>query len=248
MQKKIALVTGGTGGIGTAICQALAQKGYCVAAGYSKGGDHAAAKAWQAQQQQSNFDIKIAYGDVSDYDSAGAMIATVEQQLGPIDILINNAGITRDASFRKMTPAHWLAVINTNLNSAFNVTHQLINGMCDRGFGRIVNISSINGQKGQYGQTNYSAAKAGIHGFTMALAQEVAKKGVTVNTVSPGYINTQMMADVPESVLTGIINTIPVGRLGEPAEIARIVAFLADPENQFITGANIAANGGQYMG
>ncbi len=247
MSKKIALVTGGTGGIGTVICQALALEGYHVAAGYSKGGDHQAAKAWQAQQQQLDYHIMTVYGDVSDYDSAGAMVRSVEQELGPIDILVNNAGITRDALFRKMTPAHWLAVINTNLNSAFNVTHHLINGMCERGFGRIINISSINGQKGQFGQTNYSAAKAGIHGFTMALAQEVAKKGVTVNTVSPGYIKTKMMADVPENILNNIIASIPVGRLGEPGDIARIVAFLAHPENQFITGANISANGGQYM-
>lgn len=247
MSKKNALVTGGTGGIGTAICQALTDAGYHVIAGYSKGGDHQAAQAWQAQQQQQGYEIKTAYGDVSDYDSAGAMIANIEQQWGPIDILVNNAGITRDASLRKMTPAHWLAVINTNLNSAFNVTHHLINGMCDRGFGRIINISSINGQKGQFGQTNYSAAKAGIHGFTMALAQEVAKKGVTVNTVSPGYIKTKMMSDVPENILNNIIASIPVGRLGEPGDIARLVAFLAHPETQFITGANIAANGGQYM-
>ncbi len=247
MKKKVALVTGGTGGIGTAICQALAQEGYQVAAGYSKGGDHQAAQAWQAQQKQSGHDIMIAYGDVCDYGSCGLMIANVEQHLGPIDILVNNAGIMRDASFRKMTPAHWLEVINTNLNSAFNVTHQVINGMCDRAFGRIINISSMNGQKGQFGQTNYSAAKAGMHGFTMALAQEVAKKGVTVNTVSPGYIKTKMMTEIPENILTGIISAIPVGRLGEPADVARVVTFLAHPECQFITGSIISANGGQYM-
>lgn len=248
MSKKIALVTGGTGGIGTAICQALVNDGYQVAAGYSKGGDHQAAQQWQQEQQQQGYEIFPAYGNVSEYDSASEMIATVEKQLGPIDILVNNAGITRDSSFRKMTPAQWIEVINTNLNSVFNVTHQLINGMLERGFGRIINISSINGQKGQFGQTNYSAAKAGIHGFTMALAQEVAKKGITVNTISPGYVDTKMMADVPKPILESIINTIPVGRLGYPNDIARVVSFLANPENQFITGANISANGGQYMG
>lgn len=247
MNKKIALVTGGTGGIGTAICQALTEAGYQVAAGYNKAGDHQAAIAWQNKQKELGHEIAIAYGDVSDYESAKDMIANVEQQLGPVDILINNAGITRDVSFRKMTPAQWLDVINTNLNSVFNVTHHVINGMCDRGFGRIINISSINGQKGQFGQTNYSAAKAGVHGFTMALAQEVARKGVTVNTVSPGYVNTHMLAHITPAILDNIISQIPVGRLGNPNDIARIVAFLAHADNQFITGANISANGGQHM-
>lgn len=247
MKKKIALVTGGTGGLGTAICQALHHDGYVVAAGYSKGGNHDLALQWQQEQKNQGYDIAIIYGDVSQYESTRQMILELEQQLGSIDILVNNAGITRDASFRKMTFHQWMDVINTNLNSVFNVTHHVINGMCDRGFGRIINISSINGQKGQFGQANYSAAKAGVHGFTMALAQEVAKKGVTVNTVSPGYIDTKMLADVPAQVIDSIVANVPVGRLGLPHDIARVVAFLAHEDNQYITGANISANGGQYM-
>ena len=247
MNKKIALVTGGTGGMGTSICRTLAKEGYLVAAGYSKSGDHDKALKWQVEQKKQGFDIMVTYGDISDYNSAKEMTATVEKQLGPIDILVNNAGITRDTTFRKMIPTQWVEVINTNLIGVFNVTHQVINGMCERGYGRIINISSINGQKGQFGQTNYSAAKAGLYGFTMALAQEVAKKGVTVNTISPGYVNTPMLADVPTHVLDGIIANIPIGRLGKPEDISRMVAFLVHAESGFLTGANFSANGGQYM-
>ena len=246
MAKKVALVTGGMGGIGTGICRMLTEQGYQVAAGYFMAGDEAAAK-WQQEQKAAGFDIATVFGDVSDYDSCTKIIAQVEQQLGPIDALINNAGITRDITLRKMTRQQWHEVIDTNLTSVFNVTHQVINGMCDRGYGRIVNISSINGQKGQFGQTNYSAAKAGIHGFTMALAQEVAKKGVMVNTVSPGYVNTHMLAHIPQDILNTIIATIPIGRLGAPEDVARAVAFLTHPENFFVTGINLPVNGGQYM-
>jgi acetoacetyl-CoA reductase len=247
MDKKIALVTGGLGGMGTAICHALSKAGYQVVANHHKAPDDKTAQDWQTAQRALGFEIALASGDVSDYASCEQMIATIEKTLGPLDVLVNNAGITRDITFRKMTVDQWQAVINTNLNSAFNVTHQVINGMCDRGFGRIINISSVNGQKGQFGQTNYSAAKAGVHGFTMALAQEVAKKGITVNTVAPGYIDTAMLAHIPENVMQGIIANIPVGRLGKPEDIARVVAFLASPENEFITGALIPVNGGQYM-
>jgi acetoacetyl-CoA reductase len=246
MSKKVALVTGGIGGIGTGVCRMLTEQGYQVAAGYCKAGDEAAAK-WQQAQKEAGYEIGTFYGDVSDYDSCKQMIALIEQKLGPVDALVNNAGITRDITFRKMTPQQWHEVIETNLNSVFNVTHQVINGMCDRGFGRIVNISSINGQKGQFGQTNYSAAKAGVHGFTMALAQEVAKKGVMVNTVSPGYVDTNMLSHIPDDILKTIIATIPVGRLGAPEDVAKAVVFLTRPDNLFVTGVNLPVNGGQYM-
>jgi len=247
MKQQVVLVTGGTGGMGTAICQTLAKQGYLVVANYHKNGDHDAAQQWQAEQSQKGYQIALAHGDVSQLESTQKMVNTAEQLAGPIDILINNAGITRDVTFRKMSPQQWNEVIDTNLNSAFNTTSCVINGMCEREFGRIINISSINGQKGQCGQTNYSAAKAGLHGFTMALAQEVAKKGVTVNTISPGYIATAMLAHIPDNVMENIIANIPVGRLGKPQDVARTVAFLVHPDNEFITGANIPVNGGQYM-
>jgi len=247
MSKQVALVTGGTGGIGTAICHYLCQKGYQVAAGYNKNGNHDLANAWQAEQKLAGFDITIVYADVTNFDSAGIMVAEVEEVLGPIDVLVNNAGITQDATLRKMDVKQWHDVISTNLDSVFNVSRAVINGMIERAHGRIINISSINGQKGQFGQTNYAASKAGIHGFTKALAQEVARKGITVNTVSPGYVNTDMMSAVPDDVLQGIIAQIPVGRLGEVTEIARVVAFLAAKESGFITGADISINGGQHM-
>lgn len=247
MNQRIALVTGGTGGIGTQICHALSKNNFMVVAGYSKGGHHEVAKAWQKEQQKIGYDIHIHYGDVSQFESAGAMVAEIHETLGPIDVLVNNAGIAQDSTLKKMTPEQWQKVIDTNLNSVFNVTRHVINSMLERKYGRIVNISSINGQKGQLGQTNYSAAKAGMHGFTKALALETARNGITVNTVSPGYVNTHMMQDVPEDVLKKIIAQIPVGRLGHPEEIARLVAFLVAEQSAFITGADYSINGGQYM-
>lgn len=246
-KKRIALVTGGTGGIGTYICRELANKGYQVVAGYYSNGNKDKAAEWQKEQAKEGYDIAIAFADIRDYESCAACISGIEQEMGCIDILVNNAGITRDTTFRKMSPMQWHEVIDANLSSMFNVTRLVINGMLEQNFGRIINISSINGQKGQFGQTNYSAAKAGIHGFTKALAQEVARKGVTVNTISPGYIATSMIMDVPEEVRNEILKGIPVGRFGAPEEIARVVSFLAADESGFITGSNIAANGGQHM-
>ena len=245
MKNKVALVTGGMGGIGTAICQTLAQKGARVAAAYHR--NHDSAKTWQEQQRAAGFDIAISYADIGDFSQCEKLIKEVEEQIGPIEILVNNAGITNDAQFRNMTLQQWQAVMHTNLDSVFNVTRQLINRMIDRHYGRIINISSINAQKGQFGQTNYSAAKAGMHGFTKALAQEVARKGITINTISPGYIATEMVMAVSDQIREQIIEQIPVNRLGKPEEIARVVAFLAEEESAFITGANFAINGGQHM-
>lgn len=247
MKSRIALVTGGTGGIGSSICQYLADQGVKVVAGYNHGGSDAKAKEWQKINQEQDYNFGIINGDVSNFESCKAMIEAVESQYGPIDILVNNAGIAKDATLRKMDVADWNEVLRINLDSVFNTTRNVIGGMIDRQFGRIINISSINGQKGQFGQTNYSASKAGMHGFTMALAQEVASKGITVNTVSPGYVGTDMLKKMPENILTKVISQIPVGRLAEPDEIARVVAFLAADESGFITGANVAVNGGQYM-
>jgi len=244
MTKRIALVTGGMGGIGTAICRALAETGHTVVTTYSKPGKD---QAWLSDMKGLDLDVHAYQLDVTDYDACQAVIAQIQQEVGPIDVLVNNAGITRDASFKKLDKAAWDAVINTNLNSVFNVTKPVVDSMLERGFGRVVNISSINGQKGQFGQTNYSAAKAGMHGFTMALAQEVAKKGVTVNTISPGYIGTEMVMAVPEDVRNKIIAQIPVGRLGKPEEIAGLVNYLASDIAGFITGADFAINGGQHM-
>lgn len=248
MQGKVALVTGGVGGIGTAICQELATRGCKVAANYLEGVDDG--KGWQAKQQAEGFEFTVVPGNVADFDSAVAMVNAVANQLGPIDILVNCAGITRDSTLKKMKKEQWYDVINVNLNSVFNVTKPVIDSMLDRGvtYGRIINISSVNGQKGQLGQTNYSAAKAGMHGFTMALAQEVAKKHITVNTISPGYIATSMVMAIPEEIRAKIIASVPVGRLAEPSEIAHAVAFLADERSGFITGANLAINGGLHMG
>lgn len=245
MTTRVALVTGGIGGIGTAICRQLAQAGHRVATNYR---DRAKAEAWQAAQKADGFDFVIASGDVSDVAAAEAMVRDVEGQAGPIDILINNAGITRDTTFHKMTALQWQEVINTNLNSCFNVTRPVIDGMRNRKWGRIVQISSINGQKGQYGQANYAASKAGMHGFSISLAQENAKFGITVNTVSPGYVLTEMVRAVPEDVRAKIAAQIPVGRLGEPEEIAFAVNFLVDERASWITGANLSINGGHYMG
>jgi acetoacetyl-CoA reductase len=246
-KEKIALITGGTGGIGTAICRALHDRGVIVVAGYYHNGDHNAAKQWQEQQLADKYHFHVSFGDVSSNESCQHMIKEIEKGIGPISILVNNAGITRDTTFKKMEWNQWSDVIKTNLDSVYNVTRPLINGMIERKFGRIINISSINGQKGQFGQTNYSAAKAGIHGFTMALAQEVAKNGITVNTVSPGYVATDMLKAVSQDILDKIIAQIPIGRLALPEEVARLVAFLSQDETAYITGANIAINGGQHM-
>ncbi|MBS0516182.1 MAG: acetoacetyl-CoA reductase [Proteobacteria bacterium] len=245
MTSRVALVTGGTGGIGTAIVKRLAAMGHKVATNYR---DEAKAKAWADKLKSGGVDVLLVKGDVSDTASAEAMVKEVESKLGPVDILVNNAGITRDTTFHKMSAMQWQEVINTNLNSVFNVTRPVIDGMRNRKWGRIIQISSINGQKGQYGQANYAAAKAGMHGFTISLAQENAKFGITVNTVSPGYVATEMVMAVPEDVRNKIAAQIPVGRLGEPEEIAYAIEFFVKDEARWITGANLAINGGQYMG
>lgn len=237
---RVALVTGGSRGIGAAISTALKAEGYTVAANYA-GNDEAAA-AFTAETG-----IKTYKWSVADYDACAAGIAQVEADLGPVDVLVNNAGITRDATFHKMTKDQWDQVIGTNLNGLFNMTHPIWPGMRGRGFGRVINISSINGQKGQMGQANYSAAKAGDIGFTKALAQEGAFKGVTVNAICPGYIGTDMVMAVPEKVRESIIAQIPVGRLGSTEDISRCVVFLASDDAGFITGATLTANGGQYL-
>lgn len=245
MTKRIALVTGGMGGIGTAICKALAESGHTVITTYSKPGKE---QAWLADMKGMGFDDVHAYQcDVTDTAACAAMLAKAQAEVGAVDVLVNNAGITRDGTFKKQTKDDWDAVIKTNLDSLFNMVKPVLDGMVERGFGRIINISSINGQKGQFGQTNYSAAKAGMHGFTMALAQEVARKGVTVNTISPGYIATDMVMAVPEEVRNKIIANIPVGRLGKPEEIAGLINYLASDVSGFMTGANLAINGGQHM-
>ncbi|WDZ94600.1 3-ketoacyl-ACP reductase [Herbaspirillum sp. WKF16] len=246
MSKRIAYVTGGMGGIGTSICTRLCKDGYTVVAGC--GPNSSRKDKWLATMREQGFDIHASEGNVSDWESTRAAFEKVRAEIGEVDVLVNNAGITRDGQFRKMSKADWDAVIDTNLNSLFNVTKQVIDGMVERGFGRIVNISSVNGQKGQFGQTNYSTAKAGIHGFTMALAQEVATKGVTVNTVSPGYIGTDMVRAIRPEVLEKIVSGIPVKRLGEPEEIASIVAWIASDEGGYATGSDFSLNGGLYMG
>ena len=244
LKGKVALVTGGTGGIGAAICIKLAASGAKVATNYR---NEEKAKAWQAEAKKAGHDIAVYQADVSDFDACQALAVQVEKDLGPIDILVNNAGITKDGMFKKMSKEKWDIVMNINLDGLFNMTKPLIEGMTDRGWGRIINISSINGQKGQLGQTNYSASKAGMHGFTMALAQEVARKGVTVNTVSPGYIATEMVMAVSEDIRNSIIAGIPVNRLGTSEEIAALVDFLASEEAGFATCANFPMNGGQHM-
>jgi acetoacetyl-CoA reductase len=245
MSKRVAYVTGGMGGIGTAICQRLAKDGFTVVAGC--GPNSPRKDKWLADQKAQGYDFIASEGNVADWDSTVAAFEKVKKEVGEIDVLVNNAGITRDGMFRKMTREAWDAVIDTNLNSMFNVTKQVIDGMVDRTWGRIVNISSVNGQKGQMGQVNYSTAKAGMHGFTMALAQEVASKGVTVNTVSPGYIGTDMVKAIREDVLEKIIAGVPVKRLGTPEEIASIVSWLAGPDGSFSTGADFSLNGGIHM-
>ena len=245
MTTRVALVTGGTGGIGTAICKRLADSGHKVATNYR---NEEKARAWQSQMKSDGYDFVLVKGDVTSPEEAEAMVREVEGTLGPIDILINNAGITRDGTFHKMSSSQWADVINTNLNSVFNVTRPVIEGMRERKWGRIIQISSINGLKGQYGQANYAAAKAGMHGFTISLARENAKLGVTVNTVSPGYVATDMVMAVPEEVRAKIAADIPTGRLGKPEEIAYAVSFLVDDQAAWITGSNLDINGGHHMG
>lgn len=243
-QKYIALVTGGTGGLGTAICKRLHNDGYRVIASFNNA---AKAEQWKEQMKGEGYDFDMYQADVSDYTSVEKMVAEVEKNIGLIDILVNNAGITRDGQFRKMSLENWDAVLKTNLYSVFNCARNVINQMCDRNYGRIINISSVNGQRGQFGQANYSAAKAGMHGFTKTLAMEVARKGITVNTISPGYIATDMVMAVPEEIRNKIVAEIPLGRLGGTEEIAHLVSFLASKDASFITGANYAINGGQHV-
>jgi acetoacetyl-CoA reductase len=245
MSKKIAYVTGGMGGIGTAICQKLHRDGFTVIAGC--GPNSPRKDRWLSEQKAIGYEFHASEGNVGDWISTVAAFNQVKAEIGTVDVLVNNAGITRDTVFRKMTPDDWQAVINTNLNSLFNVTKQVIDGMVEKGWGRVINISSVNGQKGQFGQTNYATAKAGLRGFTMALAQEVATKGVTINTVSPGYIGTDMVKSIREDVLNKIIETIPVKRLGTPEEIASMVAWLASEDGGFATGADFSLNGGLHM-
>lgn len=243
-KKRVVLVTGATGGLGTAMCKKLHDDGFQVLGNYHS---EAKAKIWQQRLKDEGYSIAIFYGDVSDYESCGTMIQNIEAEYGAVEILVNNAGITRDGAFRKMSYENWKAVINTNLDSVFNCTRHLINSMIDNGWGRIINISSVNGQRGQFGQANYSAAKAGIHGFTKTLAMEVANKGITVNTISPGYIGTDMVMAVKEEIRDQIIAQIPVGRLGGTEEVAHLVSFLATEGASFITGANLSINGGQHV-
>ena len=242
--QRVALVTGGCGGIGSAICQRLAADGFRVATNYR---DEAKALKWQQEMKKQGADVAIYEADVAEFEQCQQMISSVEKDFGRIDVIVNNAGITRDTTMRKMEKSQWDDVICTNLHSVFNVVRPALNGMIEQGYGRIINVASINGQKGQIGQTNYSAAKAGMHGFTKALAQEVAAKGITVNTISPGYIATEMVMAVPEAIRDKIIAQIPVGRLGRPQEIAAAIAYLASDEAAFITGSDLSINGGQYM-
>jgi acetoacetyl-CoA reductase len=244
MSQKIALVTGAMGGLGTAICQALAKDGYLVAANCLPNFEPAA--VWLGQQEALGFKFYVAEGDVSDFESCKAMVAKIEADLGPVDILVNNAGITRDKFFGKMDKAQWEAVIATNLSSLFNVTQQVSPKMAERGWGRIINISSVNGVKGQAGQTNYSAAKAGVIGFTKALAAELATKGVTVNAIAPGYIGTDMVMAIREDIRQAIVDSVPMKRLGRPDEIGGAVSYLASEIAGYITGSTLNINGGLH--
>ena len=245
MAQKIAYVTGGMGGIGTAICHRLHKEGFKVIAGCGPTRDYG---KWLGEQKALGYTFHASVGNVADWESTVEAFSRAKSEHGAIDVLVNNAGITRDRMFLKMTPEDWRAVIDTNLNSMFNVTKQVVPDMVEKGWGRIVQISSVNGEKGQAGQTNYSAAKAGMHGFTMALAQELANKGVTVNTVSPGYIGTDMVRAIKPEILDKIVATIPVKRLGTPEEIGSIVAWIAGEDSGFATGADFSINGGLHMG
>jgi acetoacetyl-CoA reductase len=242
--KKVALVTGSTGGIGSAICTKLCEEGFRVVGNYRS---REKGLSLQISMAGMGLDIDLAEGDVTDYDSVGRMVQKIEEEIGPIDVLINNAGITKDTRFSKMSKIDWDFVIDTDLTSVFNCTRHVINGMMERKAGRIVNISSINAQKGQFGQVNYCAAKAGVHGFTKSLALEVAKYGITVNTISPGYVSTEMVLAVPEKIRDQIVAQIPVGRLGTIEEIAEAVCYLVSERSSFMTGSNLCINGGQHM-
>ena len=246
MAQRVAVVTGGMGGLGEAICIKLSKMGYKVVTTYSPG--NTKAKQWLADMKNQGYEFHAVPADVADFDACAKCIKQVEAEVGPVDVLVNNAGITRDMTFKKMGKVDWDGVMHTNLDSVFNMTKAVLDDMVDRGWGRVINVSSVNGQKGAFGQTNYSAAKAGMHGFTKALALEVARKGVTVNTISPGYIGTKMVMAIPKEVLDSkIIPQIPLGRLGKPEEVAGLVAYLCSDEAAFVTGANIAINGGQHM-
>lgn len=243
-KKYIALVTGATGGLGTHICKRLHDDGYTVCANYR---NEQKANEWDAMMKEEGYDMYLYKADVADYDQVGEMVKKIESEMGTIDVLVNNAGITKDGAFRKMTKENWDAVIAANLTSVFNCSRHVINQMIDQTYGRIINISSVNGQRAQFGQVNYAAAKAGMHGISKTLAIEVANKGITVNTISPGYVATDMVMAVAEDVRNKIVAGIPVGRLGGTEEIAHLVSFLASPETAFITGANYAINGGQHV-
>ncbi len=246
MNRKIVLVSGGTGGIGTATCKRLSSE-YQVIASYYHNGQHDGARKWQEELQREGYTVDLAYGNLAVYSDCEKMVNDIKERYGRIDVLVNNAGITQDSSFRKMTEEQWHEVIDTNLNGVFNLTRNVLPLMLENQYGRIISISSINGRKGQFGQANYAATKSALYGFSKSIAQEVAKKNITVNTISPGYIDTHMLATVGEEIMKAIIAEIPVGRLGRPEEIAEAIAFLASEHAAFITGANLDANGGQYM-
>jgi acetoacetyl-CoA reductase len=246
MGERVALVSGGTGALGRVICDRLVRDGLKVVANCHPA-DGAAARAWQQKLAVEGTDVALYPFDVSDHETAREEIERIQEEVGPIEVLVNAAGITRDSPLVKMSPTDWSAVLRTNLDSLYNTTRHVVPGMVERRFGRVVNLSSVNGQRGQFGQSNYAAAKAGVHGFTMAVAREVARKGVTVNTVSPGYIRSPLVMAVPEDVRTRILEQIPVGRFGEPAEVARVVSFLVADEASYITGADLSVNGGYHM-
>ena len=246
MDRKVAIVTGGTGGIGTAICQKLSQE-FQVVACYFKNGQHEQAQQWRDEQRRLGFDIDIRYANIAQYEDCSQLVHEIIEVYNRIDVLVNNAGITKDSRLVNMTLEQWQQVLDSNLTSVFNMTRNVIPFMLEKAYGRVVSISSINGRKGQFGQCNYAASKAALYGFTKSLALEVAKKGITVNTISPGYIKTPMLASMKPEILDSIISNIPIGRLGEPEEIANAVAFLVSPESGFMTGANLDINGGQYM-
>lgn len=246
MNKRVALVTGGTGGIGTAVCKELSDLGHIVVACYLPVEEQGAYE-WQKSLSEQGYEFNIEPCDVACYESSGKLVESINQKYGTVDILINAAGITRDKTLSKMEPEQWKSVLSTNLDSIFNITKHVIDQMSNTGFGRIISVSSVNGKKGQFGQTNYSAAKAGIYGFSKSLAQEVARKGITVNTVSPGYIKTAMTDAIPEEIRNSIVDQIPVGRLGEPSDIAKAIGFLCSENAAYITGANLDVNGGMHM-